>query len=96
MHEHLISVEDFETAKQIRAAHGHDRNERERVRTHYTYVFKSRLRYGLCGRKRQGQQSNGKPHYRCRYAKEYAPANHVQHPDNVYLKEEDLLPVVDK
>lgn len=95
VHEPLVSVEDFEAAKKIRAAHGHGRNQRERVRTRHTYVFKSRLNCGLCGRKMQGQQSNGKSHYRCRYAREYALANHVQHQDNVYVKEEDLLPVVD-
>jgi site-specific DNA recombinase len=96
VHEPLVSVDDFEATKKIRAAHGYGRTERERVRTRYTYVFKSRLWCGLCGRKMQGQQSNGKSHYRCRYAKEYALANHVQHPDNVYVKEEDLLPVIDQ
>ncbi|GAA2039418.1 recombinase family protein [Catenulispora yoronensis] len=95
VHEALISVEDFEAAKQIRAAHGHDRKERERIRTKHTYVLRGLLRCGLCGRKMQGQQSGGKPHYRCRYPKDYALANHVQHPDNVYLKEEHLLPVLD-
>ncbi|MFD0635313.1 zinc ribbon domain-containing protein [Catenulispora yoronensis] len=88
-------MEDFEAAKQIRAAHGHDRKERERIRTKHTYVLRGLLRCGLCGRKMQGQQSGGKPHYRCRYPKDYALANHVQHPDNVYLKEEHLLPVLD-
>jgi site-specific DNA recombinase len=60
VHEALVSVEDFEAAKKIRAAHGHDRTGRERVRTRHVYVFKSRLVCGLCGRKMQGQQSNGK------------------------------------
>ena len=96
VHEALISVADFEAAKKIRAAHGYGRRDRERTRTQYHYVFKSRLWCGLCGRKMQGQQSNGKSHYRCRYPKDYALANHVQHPDNVYVKEEDLLPVIDQ
>ena len=95
VHEPLITVEDFEAIKRIRAAHGRDRTERERIRTKHTYVFKGLLRCGLCGRKMQGQQSGGKPHYRCRYPKEYALANHTQHPDNVYLKEENLLPALD-
>ncbi|MBS2538394.1 recombinase family protein [Catenulispora sp. NF23] len=96
VHEPLVSVADFEATKKVRAAHGHDRTTRERTRTQHFYVFKSRLWCGLCGRKMQGQQNHGKPNYRCRYPKDYALANHVQHPDNVYVKEEDVLPVLDQ
>ena len=96
VYEALVSVEDFEATKAVRAAHGYGRQDRERERVRNPYVFRELLRCGLCGRKMQGQYSNGKPHYRCRYPKEYALAKHVQHPDNAYLKEEDLLPSVDK
>lgn len=95
VHTPLVSTEDFGAAKNIRITNGHDGAERERIRVRHAYAFRSRLKCGLCGRKMQGQQSNGRAHYRCRYPKEYALANHVHHPDNVYLKEEELLPVVD-
>ena len=44
----------------------------------------------------QGQYSNQAPYYRCRYPKEYALASHVRHPGNVYLREADLLPAIDR
>lgn len=44
----------------------------------------------------QGQYSNQAPYYRCRYPKEYALASHVRHPGNVYLREADVLPAIDR
>ena len=44
----------------------------------------------------QGQYSNHGSYYRCRYPKEYALASHVRHPGNVYLREADILPAIDK
>jgi hypothetical protein len=44
----------------------------------------------------QGQYSNQAPYYRCRYPKEYALASHVRHPGNIYLREADLLPAIDR
>ncbi len=35
----------------------------------------------------QGQWVNQAPYYRCRFAAEYALANKVDHPRNVYLRE---------
>ena len=35
-------------------------------------------------------------YYRCRYPKEYALASHVRHPGNVYLREADVLPAIDR
>jgi hypothetical protein len=43
----------------------------------------------------QGQRSNGEAYYRCRYAQEYALANKIDHPRNVYLRERDLLTPLD-
>ncbi|MFT9471339.1 hypothetical protein [Streptomyces sp. Mo3] len=36
--------------------------------------------------------TNGKPHYRCRYAAEYARSAAVDHPLSVYVREEVILP----
>ena len=44
----------------------------------------------------QGQYSNHDAYYRCRYPKEYALASHVRHPGNVYLREADVLPAIDR
>ena len=44
----------------------------------------------------QGQNNHGDAYYRCRYLKEYALASHVRHPGNVYLREADVLPAIDR
>ncbi len=44
----------------------------------------------------QGQYSNQAAYHRCRYPKEYALASHVRHPGNVYLREADVLPAIDR
>jgi site-specific DNA recombinase len=61
----------------------------------HPYVLRGLLYCGICGRKMQAQHNNQRTYYRCRYAKEYALANHVAHPVNVYVREEQLLPAVD-
>jgi site-specific DNA recombinase len=94
--EPLVSVEDFEQAQQISAQHGRGRKTRQRERVRRSYSLRGLLICGLCGRKMQGQYSHGAPYYRCRYPAEYALANHVQHPRNVYLREPDVLPLIDQ
>ena len=54
------------------------------------YVLRGRLYCGFCDRRMQGQYNHGVAYYRCRYPKEYALANHVRHPGNVYLREADV------
>jgi hypothetical protein len=51
---------------------------------------------GLCDRRMQGTWTHGAPYYRCRFPNEYALANHVAHPRNVYLRERDILPTLDR
>src|SRR5436190_5841930 len=96
-HQPLVSVEDFEAAQLIRADAGRGRQgQREaRLRVIHPYVLRGLLYCGICGRKMQAQHNNQRTYYRCRYGKEYALASHVQHPVNVYVREEQLLPAVD-
>ena len=42
-----------------------------------------------------GKWNNDQAYYRCRYPAEYALANKVAHPKNVYLREADVLADVD-
>jgi site-specific DNA recombinase len=65
-------------------------------RVMHPYVLRGRLYCGYCGRRMQGQYSNRAPYYRCRYPREYALASHVTHPGNVYLREADVLPAIDR
>ncbi|MEV7968092.1 recombinase zinc beta ribbon domain-containing protein [Sphaerisporangium sp. NPDC088356] len=50
---------------------------------------------GICDRRMQGHWSNEAAYYRCRYPEEYARANRVTHPRNVYLREVDIVPKLD-
>jgi hypothetical protein len=43
----------------------------------------------------EGSWNNGEAYYRCRFPEEYALANKVSHPRNVYLREAVLLPRLD-
>ncbi|WP_433754721.1 recombinase family protein [Nocardia sp. CA-135398] len=95
VHDPIIDTDTFERAQQVLAAKGAGRGTRERHRTHHTYMFRGRLRCGLCQRRMQGQRSREMLLYRCRYPNEYALANKVAHPRNVYLAERDLLGPLD-
>jgi site-specific DNA recombinase len=44
----------------------------------------------------QGSWNNGKPHYRCVYPTEYGLANHTEHPRSVYVREELIVPTLDR
>ena len=96
--EPLVSAEDFEAAQAIMAGAGRARQAshetRERVRN--PYALRGRLYCGFCERRMQGQYNHGVAYYRCRYPKEYALASHVRHPGNVYLREADVLPAIDR
>lgn len=65
-------------------------------RTVHTYVLQRRFTCTLCARKMEGNWSNGQAYYRCRYPAEYARTNHVNHPLQVYVREADVLPALDK
>jgi hypothetical protein len=44
----------------------------------------------------QGQHSHGDAYYRCRFPQEYALANRLEHPRNVYLREKALIDPLDR
>ena len=93
----LVCAEDFEAAQAIMADAGRARRSSREAHERIThpYILRGRLYCGYCGRRMQGQYSNHAPYYRCRYPKEYALAN-VRHPGNVYLREADILPAIDR
>src|ERR1035438_10751872 len=98
VHEPLIPAADFDAAQAIMADAGRARRTSREAhqRVSHPYVLRGRLYCGYCGRRMQGQYSNHAPYYRCRYPKEYALAAHVRHPGNVYLREADVLPAIDR
>jgi DNA invertase Pin-like site-specific DNA recombinase len=95
-HEPLIDTQTFQRAQEVLAAHGAGRTYRERRTTEHHYVFRGLLHCGVCGRRMQGQQNKHALYYRCRFPTEYALANKIDHPRNVYLAERDLLRPLDQ
>lgn len=44
----------------------------------------------------QGIWNHNSPYYRCRFPNEYAIANKLDHPRNVYVREEEFVDPLDK
>ena len=42
-----------------------------------------------------GSFNNGRNHYRCTYSSEYADANRLAHPRSLYLREDQIVELVD-
>ena len=57
-------------------------------RPHVPTPSADRSSAAVCQRRMQGQWINQAPYYRCRFPAEYALANKVDHPRNVYVRED--------
>ncbi len=95
VHPPLIDAETFERAQQAIEGRRHVTGPRERFRTRHVYVLGGRIVCGACDRKMQGHWANETAYYRCRFPAEYALANRVEHPLNVFVRERDVLPGLD-
>jgi site-specific DNA recombinase len=92
----IIDDETFTAAQNLLAARGHGQTSHKPHRRRHPYVLRGVLFCGICQRRMQGQQNHGAPYYRCRFPEEYALANQIHHPRNVYLREDALLPALDR
>jgi hypothetical protein len=59
------------------------------------YVLRGMVRCADCNRLMQGTWNNQEPYYRCRVPSEYASQNRIDHPKNVYLREQKVLGPLD-
>ncbi|WP_368860582.1 recombinase family protein [Streptomyces sp. RK75] len=64
-------------------------------RTRNTYLLRGALQCGVCARTMQGHWSHHQAYYRCRFPEQYALANRISHPRNVYLREAWLIRPLD-
>lgn len=96
-HPPLIDDDTFGQVQALlsRRARAVDRQERQR-RTRNPYVFRGMIYCAACQRRMQGQYNHGAAYYRCRFPQEYALANEVEHPRNVYLREDALSDPLDQ
>ncbi len=86
----------FQEAQALLAARGQRPTERKLRPAARPYTLRGLLRCGVCQRKMQGHWVNDRAHYRCRYPAEYAVSKTLEHPLNVYLREDLVLPRLDK
>ncbi|HZB48003.1 MAG TPA: recombinase family protein, partial [Mycobacteriales bacterium] len=93
-YEPLVQPSIFRQVQQEFAAKRHARSANPE-RGLRAYVFRGLLRCGICNRLMQGAWNNDESYYRCRIPEEYATANRISHPRNVYLRERRLQPALD-
>jgi site-specific DNA recombinase len=94
-HEPIISAQAFEAARRRGAAARQGAQSRAPRRALRPYLLRRLIRCGLCQRKMEGHFSHGEAYYRCRYPAEYALASELEHPKNVYLREEEVVSSLD-
>ena len=95
VHAPLVDAAVFAQAQEIIAGRGMSRRTRARERVRRPYVLRGLVHCGVCLRKMQGQWTRDQAYYRCRYPREYALANTIEHPPNVYLLESAVMPALD-
>jgi hypothetical protein len=99
-HPPIVSVDDFKDAQGILASRGGRQTGRRLKRVAHTYLLRGLLYCAACNRRMQAQTTRRALHqvvyYRCRYPQEYALANKVVHPQNVYLREDALIGQLDR
>jgi site-specific DNA recombinase len=88
VHPPVISTDVFGQAQDVLAARGRGPCQHKPHATPRSYAFGGAVFCGVCQRRMQGQWINQAPYYRCRFPAEYALANKVAHPRNVYLRED--------
>jgi DNA invertase Pin-like site-specific DNA recombinase len=91
----IIERETFDQVQTMIAARAHAPAEHKAHRAKRPYALRGCVWCGLCGRRMQSHWVNDAPYYRCRFAAEYALANRVEHPLNVYMSEGAVIGAVD-
>jgi DNA invertase Pin-like site-specific DNA recombinase len=97
VHTPLVDDEMFRQVQARLAAKKADQTgPREPKRSPHSYQLRGRMHCGICQRRMQGSWNNGKPHYRCVFPEQYALANQLQHPRSIYVREELIVPALDR
>jgi site-specific DNA recombinase len=95
--EPLVTEAQFRQVEALIAGKRHRQSAITTIkRTRHPYQLRGLLFCGICQRRMQGSWNNEKPHYRCIYPTEYGLANATAHPRSVYLREEQVIPTLDR
>lgn len=95
VHEAIIDSTTYEAVLARFASRTRDRVRRQRP-TPRPYLLRGILFCGVCRRRMQGNWNNDVAHYRCRYPQEYALTSVIDHPKNVYLRQDTVVPRLDE
>ncbi|PZG36673.1 recombinase family protein [Spongiactinospora gelatinilytica] len=95
VHEPLIDIETFHRARDIMAGRGRGPTSHKPHRARHDYVLRGCVFCHVCERRMEGHWANKAPYYRCRFPQQYAIANKVEHPRNVCVREDAIVPGLD-
>lgn len=96
VHEPLIDMATFEKVRRIMAGRSRQPGPHQQHRARHEYALRGCMFCGVCRRRMEGNWANQSPYYRCRYPQEYAIANKVDHPRSVNIREDAVLPHLDR
>ncbi|MFN2526942.1 MAG: recombinase zinc beta ribbon domain-containing protein [Actinomycetota bacterium] len=94
-HEPLVSPEQFARAQEIARA-GMRRPITKRRSSTRSYVLSGLMFCGVCGRRMHGACVHERSYYRCLFPREYALTKEIDHPLSVYVREEAVVPELDR
>ncbi|MEV0599878.1 recombinase family protein [Streptomyces sp. NPDC050315] len=95
VHTPLVDDETFAAVQEVLGTRACAGTAHAEHRTRNPYLFRGRVTCGLCSRRMDAHWANDKAYYRCRFPEEYALANRISHPRNVYLRESWITPPLD-
>ena len=91
-HEAIVSQELFDAA-QVMFGRKKGPTTRTPIENRH-YLLAGRLRCSVCGRRMQGHWTHGRAYYRCKFRADY-PDGNLEHPKNIYVKEDAVIPALD-
>jgi site-specific DNA recombinase len=92
----IVEGEAFRQVQAMVAGRAHTPTAHKPHRAQHPYALRGCVWCGLCGRRMQSHWVHDAPYYRCRFAAEYALANHVAHPLSVNLREDAVIGRIDR
>ncbi|WP_395107481.1 recombinase family protein [Actinomadura sp. SCN-SB] len=96
VHPVIIEMDIFEQAQRKLLTRRPQTGRSKPRHTKRCYPLKGALWCDICERKMQAHHSGHATYYRCRFPEEYGLANKIEHPRNVYVREDHVLPDLDR
>ncbi|WP_103937630.1 recombinase family protein [Thermomonospora echinospora] len=96
VHPPIVDDATFNLVRQrLTARRNQTGGTKARERTKRSYALRGLLYCGLCNRKMQAHTYREYIYFRCRYPEQYALANKVHHPRNIFVREREVTALLD-